>query len=487
MKVTEECWCQVIHFTLLYRPLQYNFVLSAVYGNHTSSLRRSLWASLCTFSEESDLPWVLGGNFNTFRSISDHEGRSQPSLTALHDFNDCIESCGLMTPQFHGSKFTWTDGRGLGRVCRRLDWLFLNTAFHDKFDDLQLTHLPRIASDHTPLLLLCRISPPPTRRSFQFLDSWLLHPDFHNYMQAAWTSYPTTGGMYCFYSKLFKLKKDVQRWNKEIFGNIFSNVQQAEINLTRAENLWDTNPTDETRTEYHRAKVEYLQASSYELHFWKQKACVRWLKEGDANTRHFHSIVKGKRLNLRIQQIRSSAGVVCTAPDDIMAEAVSFYKSLFAREPTNNYDDILRHILTLVSSEDHAYLTHIPFPEEVKSAVWNLDPHSAAGPDGFNGNFYRSCWSIIQTDVIKAVHEFFLGVPQPTVMANALITLIPKKHSPATFSDFCPICLTNFLSKVCTRIVASRLSTLLPRLISPEQTGFLPGTDFLPKYYWLVR
>lgn len=188
-------------------------------------------------------------------------------------------------------------------------------------------------------------------------------------MHAAWTSYPTTGGMYGFYTKLFKFKKDVQRWNKEIFGNIFSKVQQAEVLLTRAEQRWDMQSTEENRTEYHRAKAEYLQDSSYELHFWKQKARVRWLKEGDANTRYYHSIVKGRRLHLRIQQIQTTAGLICTTPDDIMAEAVSFYTALFSREPTANCDHILRHILVLVSSEDNASQTQVPMPDEIKSAV----------------------------------------------------------------------------------------------------------------------
>lgn len=258
---------QVVHFTLTYRPLQYTFVLSAVYGNHTPSLRQSLWSSLCTFSANSTLPWVFGGDFNTFRSLSDHEGRSRPSLSVLQDFNDCIEACALMSPPFHGSRFTRSDGRGLGRVRRRLDWLFLNTGFHDKFEDIQLTHLPRITSDHTPLLLKCRNITATSHRSFRFLDSWLLHPDFYTYMRDAWASYPTTGGMHGFYTKLFKFKKDVQQWNKDIFGNIFSRVQQAEVLLTRVEERWDTQPTEANRMEYNRAKADFLQASSYEMHF----------------------------------------------------------------------------------------------------------------------------------------------------------------------------------------------------------------------------
>lgn len=188
-------------------------------------------------------------------------------------------------------------------------------------------------------------------------------------------------------------------------------------------------------------------------------------------------MVKGRRLHLRIQQIQKADDTICTAPEDISAEAVSFYTALFAQEPVVNCEQIIWHIPILVSADDNSALTQLPLSDEIKDAVWHLDPHSASGPDGFDENFYRSCWPIIHKDVVLAVHEFFLGVPQPRVMASALITLIPKKSAPATFSDYRPICLTNFISKVCTRIVASRLCKLLPRLISPEQTGFLPGTD----------
>lgn len=291
---------QIVHFTLLFRPLQLTFVLSVVYAKHSPLLRRPLWQSICDFSATSTLPWMIGGDFNTFRTLDDHDGRSNPSLTTLQDFNDCIETCSLMDPPFTGSRYIWVDGRGLGRVRRRLDWLFLNSSFHDIFNDMQLQHLPRVTSDHTPLLFICRINTVEGRRSLCFLDSWLLHPDFHTYIQNAWASYPTTGGMYGFYSKLFRLKKDIQRWNKEIFGNIFSNVKQAEENLTRVESSSEDAPNEATREEYHRAKAVYLNAANYELHFLKQKARVRWLKEGHANTHYFHSIVKGRRTQQRI-------------------------------------------------------------------------------------------------------------------------------------------------------------------------------------------
>lgn len=62
-------------------------------------------------------------------------------------------------------------------------------------------------------------------------------------------------------------------------------------------------------------------------------------------------------------------------------------------------------------------------------------------------------------------------------MLFSVITLIPKKQCPATYADFCPICLSNFISKVTTRIIATWLSTWLPSIISAEQIGFLKHHD----------
>lgn len=80
-------------------------------------------------------------------------------------------------------------------------------------------------------------------------------------------------------------------------------------------------------------------------------------------------------------------------------------------------------------------------------------------------------------DVHKEVQEFFLGIRSPRQLASTLIILIPKVANPSTFADFCPICLTNFIAKVITRLIAMRLSVLLPKLISQEQVSFMKGRD----------
>lgn len=146
---------QVLHLQFCSSPLNLNFTCSVVYAQHTILLQRQLWQALREYSQQMATPWLVCGDFNTFRTLDNHPGRSQPMLSALQDFNDCIEYCALMDLPFHGTRYTWTDGHGLGQVWRRLDWIFINSLFQDAFDKLSLTHLPRISSGHTPLFLIC--------------------------------------------------------------------------------------------------------------------------------------------------------------------------------------------------------------------------------------------------------------------------------------------------------------------------------------------
>jgi len=51
------------------------------------------------------------------------------------------------------------------------------------------------------------------------------------------------------------------------------------------------------------------------------------------------------------------------------------------------------------------------------------------------------------------------------------LSLIPKVSNPVTFNEFKPISLCNFIYKVITKIIASRVKEKLTSCISAEQFG----------------
>lgn len=112
------------------------------------------------------------------------------------------------------------------------------------------------------------------------------------------------GGTHGFCYKLRLLKHDLSIWDKEVFGNIFKKVEYTESLVQRSEIVYDTSPTEESRLAYNAIQAEYRLACTQELAYWQQKARVKWLKEGEANTAYYHAIIRDRHRGQYIHQIQ---------------------------------------------------------------------------------------------------------------------------------------------------------------------------------------
>src|SRR4051812_48810513 len=104
-----------------------------------------------------------------------------------------------------------------------------------------------------------------------------------------------------------------------------------------------------------------------------------------------------------------------------------------------------------------------------------MDDNSVAGPDGYNGYFYKHCWDIKKEDLHAVVCEFFAGFELPKSWTSTLLVPIPKNVAPVSFSQYRPISLCNFANKMISKLLATRLTGIT--LISKEQSGFVKGRN----------
>ncbi|XP_078445735.1 uncharacterized protein LOC144714813 [Wolffia australiana] len=110
-------------FDVLYSPKPY--LLTVVYATHRHPEQDALWEELAqhihSHSQLVDLPWLIAGDFNCIRDVSERQGGRPPRLRSMQAFNDFIHESSLVEPPTIGEKWTWcnerqADSRTLMRV-----------------------------------------------------------------------------------------------------------------------------------------------------------------------------------------------------------------------------------------------------------------------------------------------------------------------------------------------------------------------------------
>ncbi|XP_059285583.1 uncharacterized protein LOC132039048 [Lycium ferocissimum] len=126
-----------------------------VYAKCEALERICLWDNLYNLSDQIEVPWLVGGDFNVIMNEDEKIGGLLVYPDEYEDFAFCVNSCELFEAPFKGSLFTWWNGRA-SRDCiiKKLDRMLTNSKLQDWFGHMEVEHLSRIVSDHAPLLLV---------------------------------------------------------------------------------------------------------------------------------------------------------------------------------------------------------------------------------------------------------------------------------------------------------------------------------------------
>ncbi|XP_060216564.1 uncharacterized protein LOC132644040 [Lycium barbarum] len=132
-------------------------IVTLVYAKCDRIERIELWESLYHLASDMTLPWLVGGDFNVITDEEEKYGGMPVTLNKVEDFRHCIQTCNLTDLGYKGSIFTWWNGRGAEDcVFKRLDRCLGNFEFQQLFPGLDIAHLIKLSSDHSPLLLECK-------------------------------------------------------------------------------------------------------------------------------------------------------------------------------------------------------------------------------------------------------------------------------------------------------------------------------------------
>ena len=235
----------------------------------------------------------------------------------------------MMDLGFSGLKYTWTNKSELGNLIQcRLDRYWVNPGWKELYPKANVTYLARVNSDHCPLLLsLYPPLGPIVDRPFRFQTFWLSHNDFSTVVRGAWA-----GREWNLVEAITNFTTKAQRWNREVFGNIFVRKKKIWARLLGTQNALVIRPNSFLINLQKQLTEEYNLILQQEEELWAMKSRTDWIILGERNTSYFHISALNRRSKNRITCVQNNEGEWCHNFGEVKEIFNASFKKLYTTE-----------------------------------------------------------------------------------------------------------------------------------------------------------
>ncbi|KAK1660876.1 hypothetical protein QYE76_049035 [Lolium multiflorum] len=456
--------------------------LTTVYGPADDERKLSFLNELVQIHGRISGPWMVIGDFNLILHDQD-KNKSRVNRSWMRRFKHAVDSSFLREIKLIGRKYTWSNEQNNPTLVR-LDRAFCNEEWQDIFQVAKLLPQASSMSDHCPLLLVQDIIAKTPHR-FRFEGFWPLLQGYSTVVEQSWKApCRLTNHFAVLDCKLRRLAKDLRSWAKNYVGDIKKQMLLGQEIMLRLDTAQETRLLSEEEMKLRSAlKSRAVGLAVINRIKAKQRARIKWLKLGDANTKYFHSRATHRRAKNRIQFLHSDAGIATSPPE---LEETTFHHLHAILGTTVPCTERLDWALLDLPKPDLSDLDRPFTMEELKTAVFDSPPDKSPGPDGFSGGFFRASWNVVKDDLLAAINKFYdLNDLSFDTLNTAFLILLPKKEQPTQMGHFRPISLIHAFGKLVSKILALRLQPHLDDLISPCQSAFIAGRNIQDNFLYV--
>lgn len=135
--------------------------------------------------------------------------------------------------------------------------------------------------------------------------------------------------------------------------------------------------------------------------FLRQKERIKWTKEGDLNSKFFHSMINWKRKRNMIRGLH-----VREVWEDDLKKVKEEVAKLFLNRFLEGEDGGISLdgvYFNLICHENNLLLSSKFEELELKEAIWDCRVSKSLGSDGFNFNFIKKFWSVLKVDTMRLI------------------------------------------------------------------------------------
>jgi hypothetical protein len=251
------------------------------------------------------------GDFNLILHDSD-KNKPRVNRSWMRKFKSAVDASFLRDIKLVGRRFTWSNEQ-VDPTLVRLDRAFCNSDWDDMHPAAKLLPQASSMSDHCPLLLVqdYTVKTPPR---FRFESFWPLLQGYREVVQQSWNEpCPLTNNFAVLDFKLKRLAKCLTSWAKNYIGDIRKQMLVGQEIILRLDTAQEHRLLSVGERELRSClKAREVGLACINRIKARQRARIKWLKLGDANTKYFHSRAAHRKQKNMIQSLVTDTRIATT-------------------------------------------------------------------------------------------------------------------------------------------------------------------------------
>ena len=246
--------------------------------------------------------------------------------------------------------------------------------------------------------------------------------------------------------------------------------------ISQLDNIYATSKSSDVFKERLSLQMEYDVLMTHRTTELLLQSRSRFYEHGDKASKLLAHQLRRISASRQIPQIQTNTGST-TDLDKINKEFKVFYESLYSSDQASTPDF-------------NSFFNNLDFPSiersakeelekpitiaELFTALNTLQGGKCPGPDGYPAEFYKKFWHKLAPLLLDMFNESFEFGRLPQTLNQASISLLLKEgKDPLACASYRPISLLNVDFKLLSKLLALRLDSILPSVISSDQTGFI--------------
>ncbi|KAL3683766.1 hypothetical protein R1sor_001788 [Riccia sorocarpa] len=464
------------------------FGVISVHAPNKRRARLTFWEDMRNIMRVGE--WIILGDFNNVELLEDARGKSalvrgrEARLWRLMAVENGLVDCFFCSAVTEGVRFTRFARRRNRIDTSRLDRVYVSHGAQWIEAVRKITHFgSNVLSDHVPVSVEIQLVPAEGNRkieSYFKANPWELKvPEVMQKIREAWgdeteivkderRKWARSWARVRKVMKEFRRGKDRARREE---GDLEQEVAWRRGMLTSDATVGEVEALDKLEK---KLKDRNLQ----DARMWRLRSRERWLTEDEAPSRYFFAKLKAKWTREAIEVLKLDGGEETTDREVIMDEIFEFYQVLYDKEEDTEVrraarEELLSLVVNKLSPEESSDISRVPNKAEIEDIVFTMKSNKSPGVDGMIIEFVQTYWDLVGDDCVRLITTVWAKRKLLRSDCEGVIKLIHKGGEKAKLGNWRPISLMTLTYKIVNKLLANRVRIVLPKLVDPQQSGFV--------------